>query len=65
MKGILVLLNKTLKNYDVLQSFLMKGRALRGGTNFYALGYHGGNRDVQWIVAVQPFDVKLNGADCM
>ena len=47
-------LKKTLNNSDVVQSVLMKWRALHRGTNFNPLGYHGGNHAVQ-----------LNGADCM
>ena len=38
---------KTLNNYDEVQSFLMKWRALQRGTNFNPLGYHGGNHAVQ------------------
>ena len=46
MKWILVQLKKTLNNYDVGQRFLMKYRALQGGTNFNPLGYHGRNQAV-------------------
>ena len=59
----MVQLNKPLNNYDVGQSFLMKCRALQGGTNFNPLGYHGGNQAVQLNGGCALFHVKLNGAD--